>query len=146
MCSHYQTLKDAELLLKKFGVTRPGVLGKYDMWPRYQGVFVRRPAEHDAGDDAVPEREAVAGRWGLISAMTKADGLAKAGKLSTFNACSETAPKFFTVGNTWRRAQLCIIIPADAISNPTGDLALRWLRALHAGGLHAAGPSRRAYP
>ena len=34
MCSYYQTLKDAELLLKKFDVTRPGVLGKYDMWPR----------------------------------------------------------------------------------------------------------------
>lgn len=31
------------------------------------------------------------GRWGLISAMTKADGLDKAGKLSTFNARSETA-------------------------------------------------------
>jgi len=28
MCSHYQTLKDAELLLKKFGVTRLGILGK----------------------------------------------------------------------------------------------------------------------
>ncbi|MNK71808.1 hypothetical protein D3C87_912700 [compost metagenome] len=50
MCSHYQTLKDAELLLKKFGVTRPGVLGKYDMWPRYQGVFVRTPPQHGSGD------------------------------------------------------------------------------------------------
>lgn len=48
--------------------------GKYDMWPRYPGVFIRRPVEHDAGDEAVPEREAVVGRWGLISAMTKADG------------------------------------------------------------------------
>lgn len=71
MCSHYQTLKDAELLLRRFGVTKPGMLGKYDMWPRYQGVFVRRPPEHDAGDEAVPESEAVAGRWGLISALTK---------------------------------------------------------------------------
>ncbi|EJO30527.1 hypothetical protein QWC_17107 [Achromobacter marplatensis] len=35
-CSHYQTVKHAELLLGKFGVIRPGVLGKYDMWPRYQ--------------------------------------------------------------------------------------------------------------
>lgn len=79
MCSHYQTLKDADLLLKKFGVRdKPAAIGKYDMWPRYQGVFVRRPAEHDAGDEAVPEREAVVGRWGLISAITKADGLDKA--------------------------------------------------------------------
>ncbi|MOA62186.1 hypothetical protein D3C78_1875300 [compost metagenome] len=43
MCSHYQTLKDAELLLKKFGASKPAPIGKYDMWPRYQGVFVRRP-------------------------------------------------------------------------------------------------------
>lgn len=117
ICSHYQTLKDAELLLKKFGVTRPGVLGAYDMWPRYQGIFMRRPPEHDAGDEAVPSLEAVLGRWGLISAMTKPDGLDKAGKLSTFNARSETAPKSFTFSNAWRRAQHCII-PADAIFEP----------------------------
>lgn len=63
------------------------------MWPRSQTVFVRRPVKHDAGDEAVPEREAVVGRWGFISAMTKADGQNKAGKLSTFNARSETALK-----------------------------------------------------
>ncbi|MFF7060808.1 SOS response-associated peptidase [Achromobacter spanius] len=118
MCSHYQTLKDAELLLKKFGVRqKPAAIGMYDMWPRYQGVFVRRPVEHDAGDEAVPEREAVVGRWGLISTMTKPDGLDRAGELSTFNARSETAPKSFTFGNAWRRAQHCII-PADAIFEP----------------------------
>ena len=64
MCSHYQTLKDAELLLKKFGATKQASIGKYDMWPRYQGVFVRRPPEHDVGDEAVPDVEAVTGRWG----------------------------------------------------------------------------------
>jgi len=117
MCSHYQTLKDAELLLQKFGVRTKPAAGPYDMWPRYQGVFVRRPVEHDAGDDAVPEREAVSGRWGLISAFTRTDGQDKAGKLSTFNARSETAAKSFTFGNAWRRAQRCII-PADAIFEP----------------------------
>ncbi|WP_088148336.1 SOS response-associated peptidase [Achromobacter denitrificans] len=117
MCSHYQTLKDAELLLKKFGVTRPGVLGKYDMWPRYQGPFVRRPPEHDAGDEAVPDRQVVVGRWGLISAMTKADGLEKAGKLSTFNAKSETAHQLWTFRNAWAKGQRCII-PAEAIFEP----------------------------
>ncbi len=64
MCSHYQTLKDAELLLKRFGAPNRHLGGKYDMWPRYPGVFIRRPSEHDAGDDAVPEREAVVGRGG----------------------------------------------------------------------------------
>lgn len=117
MCSHYQTLKDAELLLQKFGARAPASPGKYDMWPRYQGMFVRRPIEHDAGDDAVPEREAVTGRWGLISALTRPDGQVKAGQLSTFNARSETAAKSYTFGNAWRRAQRCII-PAEAIFEP----------------------------
>ncbi|CAB3877655.1 hypothetical protein A9G00_26980 [Achromobacter xylosoxidans] len=43
-------LKDAELLLKKFGAPNKPAGGKYDMWPRYPGVFIRRPVEHDAGD------------------------------------------------------------------------------------------------
>lgn len=132
MCSHYQTLKDAELLLKKFGAPNKPAGGKYDMWPRYPGVFIRRPVEHEAGDEAVPEREAVVGRWGLISAMTKADGLDKAGKLSTFNARSETAAKSFTFSNAWRRAQHCII-PADAIFEPDwrsgAAVATRFIRA-----------------
>lgn len=64
---------------------------------------MRRPVGHDAGDEAVPKREAVVDRWRMISAMTKADGLDKAGKLSTFNVRSETAAKSFTFGNAWWR-------------------------------------------
>ncbi|NMK45507.1 SOS response-associated peptidase family protein [Achromobacter sp. Bel] len=118
MCSHYQSLKDAELLLKKFGVReKPASLGSYDMWPRRQGLFVRRPVEHDAGDEAVPEREAVVGRWGMIAPGTPPEKLAQADKISTFNAKSETAHKLWTFRLAWRRAQHCII-PADAIFEP----------------------------
>ncbi|MNX11329.1 hypothetical protein D3C86_410890 [compost metagenome] len=118
MCSHYQTLKDAELLLKKFGVRdKTAAIGKYDMWPRYQGVFVRRPVEHDADDDAVPDREVMLGRWGLISGSTGANGLAAAEKLSTFNARDDRVATAFTFRNAWRRAQHCVI-PADAIFEP----------------------------
>lgn len=104
MCSYYQALKEAEALLKRFGPPNKRAGGKYDMWPRYPGVFIRRAIEHDAGDEAMQEREAVVDRWGPISAMPKADGLGKAGKLSTFNARSETVAKPFTFGNAWRRA------------------------------------------
>lgn len=38
MCSHYQTLKDAELLLKKFGAPSKPAGAKYDMRPRDAGV------------------------------------------------------------------------------------------------------------
>jgi len=117
MCSHYTALKKQEQLEKYFRTRGIPLPPKSDMWPRYAGPFIRRPPEHDAGDEAVPEREAVVGRWGLISGMTKADGLDKASKLSTFNARSETAAKSFTFGNAWRRGQKCIV-PAEAIFEP----------------------------
>ena len=132
MCSHYTALKKQEQMEKYFLARGIPLPPKSDMWPRYHGPFVRRPPEHDAGDEAVPEREAVVGRWGLISAMTKADGLDKAGKLSTFNARSETAAKSFTFGNAWRRGQHCII-PAEAIFEPDwrsgAAVATRFTRA-----------------
>ncbi|WP_231952312.1 hypothetical protein [Achromobacter sp. MFA1 R4] len=90
-----QPLPDAELLLKKFGVTRPGILGKYDMWPRYQGIFVPRTPEHDAGDEAVPSLEAITGRWGLVSGSTRPDALPGAEKLSTFNARDDRVANAF---------------------------------------------------
>jgi len=117
MCSHYTALKKQEQLERYFRARGIPLPQKSDMWPRYPGVFIRRPVEHDAGDEAVPEREAVVGRWGLISAMTKADGLEKAGKLSTFNAKSETAHQLWTFRNAWAKGQRCII-PAEAIFEP----------------------------
>jgi putative SOS response-associated peptidase YedK len=116
VCSHYTALKKAEQMERYFrarGIPIP----KSDMWPRYPGVFVRRPAEWDSGDEAVPEREAVIGRWSLISALTRPEKAKDAQKLSTFNARSESAAKSFTFGNAWRRAQHCII-PADAVFEP----------------------------
>lgn len=41
MYSHYQSLKDAELLLKNFGALNKPAGGTYDMWPRYPGKFIR---------------------------------------------------------------------------------------------------------
>ncbi|ANN78892.1 SOS response-associated peptidase [Bordetella flabilis] len=116
MCSHYTALKKAEQMERYFrarGIPIP----KSDMWPRYPGVFVRRPAEWESGDEAVPEREAVVGHWGLISARAKADDLSKAGKKAPINARSETAATKYPFDNAWRRAQHCII-PAEAIFEP----------------------------
>ena len=117
MCSHYQAVKHAEQLRKYFDAHRPPVEWPRDMWPRYSGVFIRRPDEWSSGDEAVPAREAVMGRWGLIPAAVRADKLDSAAKLSTFNARGETAATSFTFGNAWRRGQHCIV-PADAIYEP----------------------------
>lgn len=117
MCSHYQALKDQERMRKFFDTHRPPTDWPADMWPRKIGVFLRRPPEYESGDEAVPARAAELGRWGLISAQTRADGLDRAAKLSTFNARSETAASSYTFGHAWRRAQHCII-PAEAIYEP----------------------------
>jgi putative SOS response-associated peptidase YedK len=115
MCSHYQAIKERERYLRTFGVHPPPHDDVQDMWPRYQGTFVRRPPEAGSGDEAVPRLEAVAGRWGLVPANTR--DAARQLKLSTFNARVEGAARSFTFGGAWRRAQHCII-PAEAIYEP----------------------------
>lgn len=43
MCSHYQTREDAELLLKKFGVTRPEASWRAETKPTVfaEAIYVR---------------------------------------------------------------------------------------------------------
>jgi putative SOS response-associated peptidase YedK len=115
MCSHYQAIKDRERYFRKFGVYPPPHDYVEDMWPKYQGTFIRRPPEAGSGDEAVAGRESVAGRWGLVPWGTQ--DAARQLKLSTFNARSETAARSYTFGGAWRRAQHCII-PAEFIYEP----------------------------
>lgn len=42
MCSHYQGIKQEEAYRKVFRVEPPAMEGKEDMWPCYQGSFIRR--------------------------------------------------------------------------------------------------------
>jgi hypothetical protein len=57
MCSHYEGVRDAQVLRKVFQVEPPANTGKSDLWPGYPGLLIRRPREKDSGDDAVPDRE-----------------------------------------------------------------------------------------
>ncbi len=117
MCSHYTALKKQEQMEKYFQARGIPLPAKSDMWPGYQGPFIRRPPEHDAGDEAVPEREAVIARWGMIAPSTPPDKLAKAEKIATFNAKSETAHTLWTFRLAWAKGRRCII-PAEAIFEP----------------------------
>lgn len=112
MCSHYDPVKSPEVLKKHFGVEPPVQMGRPDMWPGYEGIFIRRPALTDVGDEAVPEREAVLGRWGLIPHWAKDDKVR-----NTFNARSETIDTKPSFRDAWRKAQRCII-PAMAVYEP----------------------------
>lgn len=66
MCSHYQALKERELYRRHLGVYPPAELGKHDLWPGYLGTLIRRHPHADAGDEAVPPREALNGLFGLV--------------------------------------------------------------------------------
>ena len=113
MCSHYQALKDQARLQKRFHVQMPLTAGVYDVWPTYQALFIRRPREADAGDEAVPEREALAGQFGLMPHWAKDEKFGR----RTYNARSETAATLPSFRDAWRKGQHCII-PADAIFEP----------------------------
>jgi len=113
MCSHYQAIKERERFYRHFGVYPLDPEGKYDMWPGYTGVMLRRARGHDSGDDAVPAMEAVAGLFGLLPHWAKDAKLAR----NTFNARSETVHEKPSFRDAWRRQQHCII-PAEAVFEP----------------------------
>jgi len=134
MCSHFEAMRQGENYEKYFHVTPPDTQGKPDMWPRYLGNFIRKPPETDPHDEAVPAREALAGRWGLVPGRLPPEplGVKKALSRSTFNARIEGIETNWTFGAAWRRGQRCIV-PADAFYEPdwrTGKaVATRFTRA-----------------
>jgi putative SOS response-associated peptidase YedK len=112
MCSHYKSVRDKALLRQAFGLNQLDHLGKPDLWPNYDGLFIRSHPHADVGDDAVPAREAVVGHWGLIPHWSK-DGKVR----GTFNARSETVAEKPTFRDAWRKGQRCII-PAISVFEP----------------------------
>jgi len=113
MCSHYQAIKERERFIRHFGVEPPADMGKLDVWPGYPATFIRRPREADVGDDAVPEREAVAGLFGLIPHWATDTRIGR----QTYNARSETVAVKPSFRDAWNKAQHCVI-PLDLFFEP----------------------------
>ena len=112
MCSHYKPVAHINQLRRTFGLEPLEQLGRPDMWPGYEGLFIRPHPHAEVGDEAVPAREALLGHWGLIPHWSK-DGKVRA----TFNARSETIAEKPTFRDAWRKGQRCII-PAMSIFEP----------------------------
>jgi putative SOS response-associated peptidase YedK len=112
MCSNYDAVTNAERLRLHFGVDAPAGI-KSQIWPLYEAPFIRRHPHKDVGDDAVPAREAMAGRFGLIPHW--------AGDLSfgrrTYNVRSETVAEKPSFREAWKHAHHCIV-PAEWIYEP----------------------------
>ena len=113
MCSHYQAVKEPERYRRHFGVEPPTDMGKFDVWPGYRASFIRRHPHADVGDEAVPEREALTGLFGLVPHWAQDTKTTR----HTFNARSETVAEKPSFRDAWRRAQRCII-PVDAFFEP----------------------------
>lgn len=113
MCSHYQALKERDRYIRHFGVEPPQDPGKFDVWPGYSASFIRRHPHADVGDEAVPEREALTGLFGLVPHWAQDTKTTR----HTFNARSETVAEKPSFRDAWKRAQHCII-PADAFFEP----------------------------
>jgi putative SOS response-associated peptidase YedK len=113
MCSHYQLIKEQERYRRYFGVDPAPERGRYDMWPGYEGVFIRAHPHADAQDDSVPAMEAVNGLFGLVPHWSTDTKITK----STYNARSETVAQKPSFREVYKRNQRCIV-PADAFFEP----------------------------
>ncbi|WP_066260801.1 SOS response-associated peptidase [Hydrogenophaga flava] len=114
MCSNYDACTNTERLRLHFGVSLPpGTNLRTDVWPTYSAPFVRRHPNADAGDDAVPPREALQGLFGLVPHWA---GEVTFGR-RTYNARSETAAEKPSFRDAWRKGQHCIV-PVEAVVEP----------------------------
>lgn len=113
MCSHYQAIKEREIYIRHFGVEPPADLGKADVWPGYAASFVRRHGQAGVGDEAVPEREALRGLFGLIPHWATDNKIGR----KTYNARFETVGSKPSFRNAWRHGQHCIV-PVEAFFEP----------------------------
>jgi putative SOS response-associated peptidase YedK len=113
MCAHYENIKDPQRLERFFGALVPSSMGKADVWPQYEGLFIRRHPHAEVGDEAVPAREALVGRFGLIPHWATDLKLGR----NTYNARTETVASKPSFRDAWRQARHCII-PAEAIYEP----------------------------
>lgn len=113
MCAHYESVHDKDRLKQYFDINLPNELARRDVWPGYLSTFIRRHPHADVGDEAVPEREALAGSFGLIPHWSKDTKIAR----HTYNARTETVTEKPSFRDAWRKAQHCII-PVESFFEP----------------------------
>lgn len=110
MCSHYEA-PETQRLIDGFGVAPEGQF-KMDLWPCYEGPFIRL-RDTESPDEEGPEFETLVGQFGLLPFWAKTRTLGR----DTYNARTETVASKPSYRVAWREAKHCII-PAAAIYEP----------------------------
>lgn len=117
MCSHYQAEKRRKFIEQRYGIKLPPEWelphGGSHIYPTQVAPIIRRPAERDSGDEAVPEFEVVDAHFGLLPGFAQE---IKYG-LRTYNARSETVASLASFKNAWAKGRHCIV-PCEAIYEP----------------------------
>jgi putative SOS response-associated peptidase YedK len=113
MCVQYHALKSAQDYQRFFGVDQPANPGKQDLWPGYEGSFIRRPSRDGDDSGADLDREVRAGLFGLVPHWATHTRMAR----NNYNARSETVDEKPSYRDAWAAGQRCII-PAQAIFEP----------------------------
>jgi putative SOS response-associated peptidase YedK len=114
MCSHYQTVKDAERHQRYFGCPLPETIRQQlpkDVWPGYPSNIVVRHI--DATDTGLTTRQSRLARFGLIPHWASDPDISR----HTFNARAETVSTKPSFRYAWQHAQRCIV-PAEAFYEP----------------------------
>ena len=133
MSTHYETLQATTLYSDAFNVEPLSAAGERDMWPRKNGVFIRKMTAGTAAqavvepvaalpiegeNDTVPavasatpaiQRELVTGQWGLVPPWVKSASDAKLRSTKLVNARSETVSTSNNFRDAWLAGQRCIV-------------------------------------
>lgn len=112
MCSHFESVRDPQTFARHFE-TQPVDSTRWDIWPGYETVFIRRARLADSGDHPGKAREACLGLFGMVPHWAKDTK----GTRFTYNARAETVAEKASFRDAWRRGHHCII-PAQSIFEP----------------------------
>jgi putative SOS response-associated peptidase YedK len=113
MCSHYEAVKNHQILKSHFKIENIPEGSKDDIWPGYLGAFIRKPNSDKVDGQALTQNELLLGSFGLIPHWANDTKISR----STYNARSETVADKPSFRDAWRTSRHCII-PADAIYEP----------------------------
>ena len=117
MSNHYESVQPASLYPDAFHVAAPASPVGREVWQRQPGVFIRQghlltvkaATVDDHAVRALPNRELVAGQFGLVPSWVKSASDAKLRSNKLVNARSETVTTSNNFRDAWMNGQRCIV-------------------------------------